>query len=199
VSVDFKSIAFACTASVLVQFSAGLNSQAFAADECLLTPNHALCIAYRLKASRVAEIANLGREQWAKVAYLYIENPLPPLTMLPDGMVLNIYSGALRIGPSGRSTDKDRKASTETVVATWRSYSNAIFEHNLRGQLTYDIYPCQSTCEGHEEGYKWAEKQDIREHQECQNNSKSFQEGCFVWVTRHQGRTLLGNSAQTRD
>jgi hypothetical protein len=48
--------------------------------------------------------------------------------------------------------------------------------------LTYQGRECTSDCSGHRAGYRWAEKKDISDEDDCRGNSQSFREGCISFV-----------------
>ena len=43
-------------------------------------------------------------------------------------------------------------------------------------------YSCTSDCSGHEAGWDWAYRNDVRSVDDCSGNSDSFVEGCEAFV-----------------
>jgi hypothetical protein len=43
-------------------------------------------------------------------------------------------------------------------------------------------YTCTVDCSGHEAGYRWEERHDITDPDDCGGNSNSFTEGCRSWA-----------------
>ncbi len=148
----------------------------------------------RESAAKVKTLANDDEGQWAKVAYLYIKNARPPFVSLPNGDVLNIYSGEQRRTAVSHPGSRDEKLQTERLKMQYRLYVQTILNHHKSGVLTYDIYPCVDVCEGHRRGFEWAETNSVREFRDCEGDSKSFIEGCTVWVTRRKGLILQDRS-----
>ncbi|MDR1546854.1 MAG: hypothetical protein LBU12_09155 [Deltaproteobacteria bacterium] len=46
----------------------------------------------------------------------------------------------------------------------------------------FNGYECTFDCSGHKAGYKWAEKNNIGNTNDCAGNSNSFNEGCRSYV-----------------
>jgi hypothetical protein len=42
--------------------------------------------------------------------------------------------------------------------------------------------PCTDDCSGHIAGYKWAERKEIMDSDDCGGNSQSFIDGCVAYV-----------------
>lgn len=49
-------------------------------------------------------------------------------------------------------------------------------------------FPCTSDCSGHQAGYEWAEKNNIKNISDCGGNSDSFITGCQVWAQEASGK-----------
>ena len=49
-------------------------------------------------------------------------------------------------------------------------------------RLTYRGHDCTDDCSGHSAGYRWAERRDITDPDDCRGNSRSFVEGCRSWA-----------------
>ncbi|MGX5805345.1 hypothetical protein ACWGS9_29525 [Bradyrhizobium sp. Arg314] len=49
-------------------------------------------------------------------------------------------------------------------------------------QETFHGYDCTDDCSGHEAGYDWAARNDITDERDCDNDSRSFNEGCQAYV-----------------
>jgi len=48
---------------------------------------------------------------------------------------------------------------------------------------TYGGFDCTDDCSGHAAGYKWAEKHNIEDEDNCpEGNSQSFHEGCVAYT-----------------
>lgn len=54
---------------------------------------------------------------------------------------------------------------------------------------TFEGFDCKTDCSGHEAGYEWARRNDVTSAAECENRSKSFEEGCVVYL-ENERRTL---------
>lgn len=46
-------------------------------------------------------------------------------------------------------------------------------------------YTCTQDCSGHIAGYEWAERNGIRNRNQCDGQSQSFIEGCWAFVAKH--------------
>lgn len=57
---------------------------------------------------------------------------------------------------------------------------------SAEGQKTFHGVSCTKDCSGHRAGYQWAEKKKIQSVDECRGSSKSFVEGCRIYVEEHQ-------------
>jgi hypothetical protein len=158
-----------------------------ATAECFSSPMPASCFALAEKAAKAQQIAEMGREKWAKVASLLIENPPPAWVQLPGGWVLDTYSGSLRATDKGSTMPSSEAVS---IAREWTRYMDLAFNHNLSGHLTYDIYPCLGDCSAHHAGFTWAEENQVTDYAECKSADRSFSEGCMVRVTRALGRAL---------
>jgi len=51
---------------------------------------------------------------------------------------------------------------------------------------TFHDTPCTKDCGGHKAGYEWAQKKKVTKPEQCGGKSKSFVEGCRIWVKEHQ-------------
>ncbi len=49
-------------------------------------------------------------------------------------------------------------------------------------------YPCTQDCSGHKAGYEWAQKNNIIDPEDCRGKSKSFVEGCRIYVAEQQAK-----------
>lgn len=49
-------------------------------------------------------------------------------------------------------------------------------------RMYFHGYKCKADCSGHEAGYKWAERNDIDDEDDCTGRSWSFIEGCMAYV-----------------
>jgi hypothetical protein len=59
------------------------------------------------------------------------------------------------------------------------------------GQWFFQGNACESACEGHVAGYRWAEKIGATKEAACeQSNSYSFQEGCLSFVMNSEPETV---------
>jgi hypothetical protein len=48
---------------------------------------------------------------------------------------------------------------------------------------TFGGYDCTADCSSHSAGYKWAERRDITDEDDCPDgNSQSFHEGCVAYT-----------------
>jgi hypothetical protein len=155
--------------------------------ECQDSASQAVCAAFQRKAEKAKELANGDRTQWEKVAFLLIDNPPPTYYSLPNGTVLNIYTGQTRQTALSSHSSRSENVASQKVAAQWRRYMEMVHRHHAQGTLTYDMYRCRATCEGHQRGFKWAEANQAREYAHCKGDSQSFIEGCAVWVTRAKG------------
>jgi hypothetical protein len=45
---------------------------------------------------------------------------------------------------------------------------------------------CTDDCSGHEEGFQWAQNNDVTDSSECSGNSNSFIEGCEAFAEARQ-------------
>lgn len=61
---------------------------------------------------------------------------------------------------------------------------NSYVKDNHTGSKSFSGYECTEDCGGHEAGYKWAEKKDIKDSADCDGNSESFNEGCKSYVEK---------------
>ena len=149
------------------------------AVNCKGDPNPMTCAAYQSKAETIQRLATSDRTKWEQVPIQFTENGPTPYIFLPDGTVLEMSTGHLRRPPNTKPNPQVAK-----LVENRRNYIDALFQFHTRGILTYDMYPCDHTCDGHREGFKWAESNQIKDYSSCAGNSKSFVEGCIVQVKR---------------
>ncbi len=149
------------------------------AVNCKDDPNPMTCAAYQSKAETIQRLATSDRAKWEQVAILLTENGPTPYISLPDGTVLEMATGQIRRQPNTKPSPQAAK-----LVVHRRIYMDALFQSHARGILTYDMYPCVHTCEGHKEGFKWAESNQIKDYSSCSGHSQSFVEGCIVQVKR---------------
>lgn len=49
-------------------------------------------------------------------------------------------------------------------------------------QQTFHGYVCSQDCSGHKAGYSWAARKQIKNESQCRGNSRSFVEGCKIFV-----------------
>ena len=157
---------------------------------CIGVPNPMSCAAYQSKAESLRSLATSNRKQWERVAFLFTENAPPPFLFLPNGAVLEMSTGQVRQSTLSAYSSSESTAKSAKAVAQRRTYLETLFYFHSRGILTYDAYPCSQTCEGHEQGFKWAEEKKVTEYAACNGGSQSFSEGCFVYVTRSKGNIL---------
>lgn len=50
------------------------------------------------------------------------------------------------------------------------------------GERYFGAYRCKDDCSGHIAGWYWARDNQVTKAVECEGNSMSFQEGCFVYL-----------------
>jgi len=157
---------------------------------CIGSSQPAVCVAMKERALRAKALANGDRKQWASVAFALIENAPGSFVYLPNGNVLNLYSAEQRRTSISAGATREERIASNRIVAQWALYLEIVLAHHKRGILTYDIYPCIDVCEAHRRGFEWAEKNSVREYHDCGGESRSFIEGCAVWVTRKKGFVL---------
>lgn len=170
----------------------------FALGSVAFAQSEPTTIIHRLAEAKAKEVATMSPDRWPDLAYILNKNVAPPFFLLPDNRLLNIYSGVTK--SSGVSPRKQRELAdrSKQLQQQWGIYASLIFEHNKHGRIAYDIYACRVNCEGHEEGYKWAELEAVSSYPNCVGSSESFIEGCYVWVTRQKGHILPNNEAGYR-
>ncbi len=87
---------------------------------------------------------------------------------------------------SPKTEDADRSESNRTEDHAEETEESRIADEDTTDERSKDNYfhgyRCTADCSGHEAGYAWAEKHDIRDPDECGGNSQSFIEGCRAWV-----------------
>lgn len=185
---EVKPASLVCFLSITFFALIPLSSSAFnplvQKDVCRGLLNPMTCQAFRNKAETAQSIATADRKKWEKIAFFLIENAPPPYQLLLNGSLLNIYDGKLK---TAKVPLKSKETYSQIVITQWRLYIDIIFQFNLKGILTFDVYPCNASCEGHTQGYDWAESNNIKQYKFCENEEKSFTEGCYVWVTRGRG------------
>ena len=147
-------------------------------------------LAFQRLAERARTIANGDRENWEKVAYILNQELATPFAFLPNVAVLEVYAGRITRNPVPNVGSREDKAKIALLLGQWRTYVEIIRRHNKEGRITFDIYPCTDTCEGHKSGFEWAERDQITDYGGCQGASRSFVEGCYVQVTRKKGLVL---------
>lgn len=79
------------------------------------------------------------------------------------------------------------KAIADKAAAKVAATQEANWQRQLARQRAYERthfggYACKSDCSGHRAGYAWAEDNEIEDDRDCEGNSRSFIQGCFVWV-----------------
>jgi len=47
-------------------------------------------------------------------------------------------------------------------------------------------YGCTVDCSGHDAGYAWADRNEVRDPSDCGGNSRSFIEGCMAYAEAYQ-------------
>ena len=152
--------------------------------------NEPTTIVHRLAEAKAKEVATMAPNRWPDLAYILNKNVAPPFFLLPDSRVLHIYSGVIKNSGVTPINQRELVDRSKRLQQQWGIYASLIFEHNKQGRIAYDIYACRINCEGHEDGYKWAEREDITAYSNCVGSSESFIEGCYVWVTRQKGNIL---------
>jgi len=60
-------------------------------------------------------------------------------------------------------------------------------EKAVTASLSFGGYPCGVDCSMHEEGYSWAERNNVTDPDSCTGNSAEFIEGCRVYAMRRSG------------
>jgi hypothetical protein len=191
---SMKTVASVSLALVGLFAARGAFAEERASGDCVRSARPVVCVAMRERAEKAKELANGDEGQWAKVAYLLIENARPPFAFLPNGDALNIYSGEQRRTAASHAESRDERRQTERLKMQYRLYVQTILNHHKRGVLTYDMYPCVDVCDGHRRGFEWAEANSVREFRDCEGDSQSFIEGCTVSVTRRKGLVLPNGS-----
>jgi hypothetical protein len=53
--------------------------------------------------------------------------------------------------------------------------------------LSFGGYPCGGDCSVQQEGYRWAESNNIADPDSCTGNSAEFIEGCRVYALKRNG------------
>jgi hypothetical protein len=49
---------------------------------------------------------------------------------------------------------------------------------------------CNDDCSGHKKGFAWAEASEVEEFDQCESSSKSFTEGCEIYLKELAGPTF---------
>lgn len=80
-----------------------------------------------------------------------------------------------------------RKAIADKAAAKIAATQKAHWQHQLARQRAYERthfggYACKTDCSGHRAGYAWAESHGLEDEDQCEGNSQSFIQGCFVYV-----------------
>jgi hypothetical protein len=80
-----------------------------------------------------------------------------------------------------------RKAIADKAAADLAATQETNWQRQRARQRAYERthfggYACKSDCSGHRAGYAWAERNEIEDDRDCEGNSQSFIQGCFVWV-----------------
>lgn len=57
---------------------------------------------------------------------------------------------------------------------------------NKQAALQFHGYGCTNDCSGHQAGYRWAERKNIEEEDDCTGKSQSFIEGCMAYVEENK-------------
>jgi hypothetical protein len=76
------------------------------------------------------------------------------------------------------------QTSTTNANPKRSSFSHSAGNSSLN--QSYKGYWCTDDCSGHEAGYEWALKKDIRDPDECSGMSQSFVEGCQAFAEEQE-------------
>jgi hypothetical protein len=60
-------------------------------------------------------------------------------------------------------------------------------EQPVTAPLSFGGYPCGGDCSMQQEGYRWAERNNITDPDSCTGNSAEFIEGCRVYALKRFG------------
>lgn len=94
-------------------------------------------------------------------------------TQLKEGNVYSYMLDGVRYYKSAPPTDP---RATEVKFVTHYRY---------RAQPeapAFGSYRCTQSCSGHRAGYDWAQRRGVTRFDQCAGRSRSFIEGCFVYV-----------------
>lgn len=64
---------------------------------------------------------------------------------------------------------------------------------------TFDGYPCQGDCSGHQAGFDWADQNQITDDSSCSTPSDCFNEGCASYVEGNSGVTEVDDDGDDDD
>ncbi len=62
---------------------------------------------------------------------------------------------------------------------------NEYVKEYYTGHKTFYGYECTEDCSGHEAGYSWAEKNNVKNKRECESHSTSFTKGCLIYLEQN--------------
>lgn len=66
--------------------------------------------------------------------------------------------------------------------------SSSAFAQSSDEKPDFKGVACTKDCSGHRAGYDWAQTKGITEKIGCRGRSKSFVEGCLIYVTEMQAK-----------
>lgn len=98
------------------------------------------------------------------------------------------------------ATKKANEERIEQVIEQARTkQQNTQSDTNTRA---FGPYTCTDDCSGHLSGYRWAQKNNVKHIKECNGNSRSFNEGCTLFVDETSAskkiRTKSNTAAQAK-
>lgn len=86
----------------------------------------------------------------------------------------------------------NKKATDQAIEQALSNQKN--IQSNTNTQ-TFGLYKCTDDCSGHFAGYRWAQKNKIKDVNECDSNSRSFNEGCSLSANKTFVKEIVNNTS----